>query len=125
MVGIIRYFRNIQRSGLKQWWRNMQYIGDAKYGALKGTDQSVSPHSSVVLRVASSDFFCTRLGSETGTLRTLTLRTRYQVSRRRIMCGLSVPVLTIPLVLCRPPPMGRLRSGTVTLLRMGARMGLA
>ncbi|KAF9647043.1 NDUFA12-domain-containing protein [Thelephora ganbajun] len=39
MVGIIRYIRNIRRSGLMQWWRNMQYIGDAKYGVLKGTDQ--------------------------------------------------------------------------------------
>ena len=54
MVGIIRYIRNIQRSGLKQWWRNMQYIGDAKYGALQGTDQSVSPLSP---RVTSSDSF--------------------------------------------------------------------
>ena len=43
MVGITRYIRNIRRSGLGQWWRNMQYIGDAKYGALKGTDQSVHP----------------------------------------------------------------------------------
>ena len=57
----------------------MQYIGDAKYGALKGTDQSVSPLSSVVSRVTSSDTFCTRLGLETDTLRTLTLKKRYQV----------------------------------------------
>ena len=83
MVGIIRYIRNIQRSGLKQWWRNMQYIGDAKYGALKGTDQSVSPFSSVVPHVASSDGFRTWLGSETDISRTLTPRTRCQVSRRR------------------------------------------
>jgi len=82
MVGIIRYFRNIQRSGLKQWWRNMQYIGDAKYGALQGTDQSVSPLSSVVPRTASSDCFRAGLGSEIDILRTSTLWTRYQVSRR-------------------------------------------
>jgi hypothetical protein len=54
MVGIIRYVRNIRRSGLKQWWRNMQYIGDAKYGALKGTDQSVSRCSSVPSRLTVS-----------------------------------------------------------------------
>ena len=81
MVGIVRYIRNIQRSGLKQWWRNMQYIGDAKYGALQGTDQSVSFLSSVVHRVAISYCFRAGLGSETGTLRISTLRTRYQVSR--------------------------------------------
>ena len=82
MVGIIRYIRHIRRSGLKQWWRDMQYIGDAKYGALKGTDQSVSALSSVAFRLASSDRSRTGLGSEIDTLRTLILRTRCQVSRR-------------------------------------------
>ena len=85
MVGITRYIRHIRRSGLRQWWRDMQYIGDAKYGALKGTDQSAFPLSSVVPRVVSFDRFYAWLGLETDTLRISTLRTRYQVSRRRVV----------------------------------------
>lgn len=60
MVGIIRYVRHIRRAGLKQWWRDMQYIGDAKYGGLKGTDQSVLQSLlfyPVALFTASSDGF--------------------------------------------------------------------
>lgn len=41
MVSIVRYIRNIRRTGIKQWWHQMQYIGDAKAGTLIGTDQSV------------------------------------------------------------------------------------
>jgi NADH dehydrogenase (ubiquinone) 1 alpha subcomplex subunit 12 len=41
MVSLWRTIHNIQRGGWKYWWRNLQYIGDAKYGALKGTDQCV------------------------------------------------------------------------------------
>lgn len=93
----------------------MQYIGDAKYGALKGTDQSVSRLSSVAPRRASSDHFCIRLGSETDTLRTSTLRTRYPVSQA-MRFRFSVPVLTFSLILCRPPPVGRLCPGMETLL---------
>ena len=124
MVGIIRYIRHIRRSGLGQWWRNMQYIGDAKYGALQGTDQSVSPLSSVASRMASSDRSCTGLGLETGTLRTLTLRTRCQVSRRRIVDS-ARRCLRLHLILCRPPPMGRLCSGTVARLPMAIPKWLA
>ncbi|KAG6333890.1 hypothetical protein ID866_5203 [Astraeus odoratus] len=39
MVSIIRYVRNIRRTGIKQWWHQMQYIGDAKAGTLVGMDQ--------------------------------------------------------------------------------------
>jgi len=39
MTSFARYIRNIRRSGVRQWWHDMQYIGDAKFGALKGTDQ--------------------------------------------------------------------------------------
>lgn len=39
MVSIIRYVRNVRRTGIKEWWHRMQYIGDAKAGTLKGTDQ--------------------------------------------------------------------------------------
>jgi len=38
MVSIIRYVRNIRRIGIKQWWHQMQYIGDAKAGTLVGVD---------------------------------------------------------------------------------------
>lgn len=69
MVGIIRYIQNIRRSGIGQWWRNMQYIGDAKYGALKGTDQSVSHPSPWPSVPASSNRFRIDSDSETDTLR--------------------------------------------------------
>ncbi|EIN10482.1 NDUFA12-domain-containing protein [Punctularia strigosozonata HHB-11173 SS5] len=39
MVSLWRTVNNIRRGGWSYWWRNLQYIGDAKYGALKGTDQ--------------------------------------------------------------------------------------
>ena len=39
MVSIVRYVRNIRRIGIKQWWHQMQYIGDAKAGTLVGVDQ--------------------------------------------------------------------------------------
>ncbi|THH12355.1 hypothetical protein EW145_g76 [Phellinidium pouzarii] len=39
MVSLHRYIRNIRRTGLKEWWRAMQYIGDAKAGQHVGTDQ--------------------------------------------------------------------------------------
>jgi hypothetical protein len=41
MVSLARTVRSIRRVGLKQWWRDMQYIGDAKSGRLVGTDQCV------------------------------------------------------------------------------------
>ncbi|KAI6033988.1 hypothetical protein PISMIDRAFT_313650 [Pisolithus microcarpus 441] len=39
MVSFIRYVRNVRRIGIKQWWHQMQNIGDAKAGALAGIDQ--------------------------------------------------------------------------------------
>ncbi|KAJ3548819.1 hypothetical protein NMY22_g1122 [Coprinellus aureogranulatus] len=39
MVSLYRTIRSIQRVGLREWWRQMQYIGDAKSGTLVGTDQ--------------------------------------------------------------------------------------
>ncbi|KAI0034422.1 NDUFA12-domain-containing protein [Vararia minispora EC-137] len=39
MVSLVRYIRNIRRSGIREWWRQMQYIGDAKAGTLVGKDQ--------------------------------------------------------------------------------------
>ncbi|TFK73035.1 NDUFA12-domain-containing protein [Pluteus cervinus] len=39
MVSLIRTVRNMQRVGLREWWRQMQYIGDAKSGRLVGQDQ--------------------------------------------------------------------------------------
>ncbi|OJA19245.1 hypothetical protein AZE42_05990 [Rhizopogon vesiculosus] len=38
-MSFVRYVRNIRRIGLSQWWHQLQYIGDAKYGRLVGTDQ--------------------------------------------------------------------------------------
>jgi len=39
MVSLIRTLRSIRRVGWKEWFRQMQYIGDAKSGRYVGTDQ--------------------------------------------------------------------------------------
>lgn len=41
MVSLSRYFRQIRRAGLKEYMRQMMYIGDAKAGTLVGKDQYV------------------------------------------------------------------------------------
>ncbi|ORY35610.1 NDUFA12-domain-containing protein [Naematelia encephala] len=39
MVSLARTIRNFRRAGFKEWWRQLQYIGDAKYGRQVGSDQ--------------------------------------------------------------------------------------
>ncbi|KAF8913730.1 NDUFA12-domain-containing protein [Gymnopilus junonius] len=39
MVSLARTIRHIRRAGLREWWRQMQYIGDAKWGTYVGKDQ--------------------------------------------------------------------------------------
>lgn len=39
MVSLARYIRHIRQTGIRAWWRNMQYIGDAKSGRMVGADQ--------------------------------------------------------------------------------------
>ncbi|KAF8192427.1 NADH ubiquinone oxidoreductase subunit NDUFA12-domain-containing protein [Pholiota molesta] len=39
MVSLLRTVRNLRRVGLREWWRQMQYIGDAKAGTYVGKDQ--------------------------------------------------------------------------------------
>lgn len=41
MVSLHRTIRSIRRVGLREWWRQMQYIGDAKSGTYVGRDQYV------------------------------------------------------------------------------------
>jgi len=41
MVSLHRTIRSIRRVGLREWWRQMQYIGDAKSGTYVGKDQYV------------------------------------------------------------------------------------
>lgn len=92
----------------------MQYIGDAKYGALKGTDQSVTRVSSVarlapLLTVSTPVRFGNRYFEN--------LDPADEVpGQQRCIFSLSAPVLTNPPILCRPPPMGRLRPGRETWL---------
>jgi NADH dehydrogenase (ubiquinone) 1 alpha subcomplex subunit 12 len=43
MVSLLRTLRSIRRVGLREWWRQMQYIGDAKSGRFVGRDQYVFP----------------------------------------------------------------------------------
>ncbi|KAI0052601.1 NDUFA12-domain-containing protein [Auriscalpium vulgare] len=39
MVSLARLFRGIRQVGVKEWWHQMQYIGDVKAGTLVGKDQ--------------------------------------------------------------------------------------
>ncbi|PPQ75539.1 hypothetical protein CVT26_012529 [Gymnopilus dilepis] len=39
MVSLARTIRHLRRAGFREWWRQMQYIGDAKWGAYVGKDQ--------------------------------------------------------------------------------------
>ncbi|TFK29258.1 NDUFA12-domain-containing protein [Coprinopsis marcescibilis] len=38
-MSLWRTVRNLQRVGVREWWRQLQYIGDAKSGTLVGADQ--------------------------------------------------------------------------------------
>ncbi|KAI0921267.1 hypothetical protein AcW1_004704 [Taiwanofungus camphoratus] len=39
MVSLARTIRSFRRVGFKEWWRQLQYIGDAKSGKFAGKDQ--------------------------------------------------------------------------------------
>ncbi|KAH6915210.1 NADH ubiquinone oxidoreductase subunit NDUFA12-domain-containing protein [Coprinopsis sp. MPI-PUGE-AT-0042] len=39
MPSLWRTVNNMRRAGVKEWWRQLQYIGDAKFGRQVGTDQ--------------------------------------------------------------------------------------
>lgn len=39
MVSLARTLRNIRRVGLREWYRQMWYIGDAKAGTFVGRDE--------------------------------------------------------------------------------------
>ena len=46
MPSLARYIRGIRAVGLKEWWHQMQYIGDVKAGTFMGSDQCVSLYMS-------------------------------------------------------------------------------
>ncbi|KAG8996814.1 hypothetical protein FRB94_001352 [Tulasnella sp. JGI-2019a] len=39
MVSLLRTVRSLQRVGIREWWRQLQNIGDAKSGRFVGMDQ--------------------------------------------------------------------------------------
>ncbi|KAI0289506.1 NDUFA12-domain-containing protein [Russula brevipes] len=39
MPSLTRYIRGIRAVGIREWWRQMQYIGDVKAGTSVGSDQ--------------------------------------------------------------------------------------
>ncbi|ETW84452.1 hypothetical protein HETIRDRAFT_381995 [Heterobasidion irregulare TC 32-1] len=39
MPSLARYIRGIRQVGIKEWWHQMQYIGDVKAGIFMGKDQ--------------------------------------------------------------------------------------
>lgn len=40
-MSLARTIRSFRRVGFKEWWRQLQYIGDAKSGTYVGKDQYV------------------------------------------------------------------------------------
>jgi NADH dehydrogenase (ubiquinone) 1 alpha subcomplex subunit 12 len=42
MPSLARYIRGIRSVGIKEWWHQMQYIGDVKAGTFVGSDQCVA-----------------------------------------------------------------------------------
>jgi hypothetical protein len=42
MPSLARYIRGIRAVGIKEWWHQMQYIGDVKAGTFVGSDQYVA-----------------------------------------------------------------------------------
>lgn len=55
MVSLWRTLRSVKRVGLKEWWRQMQYIGDAKSGRFVGKDQYAPLQLRVSLHCAQVD----------------------------------------------------------------------
>ena len=39
MVSVARTIRSFRRVGFREWWRQLQYIGDAKSGTYIGADE--------------------------------------------------------------------------------------
>ncbi|KAL0063102.1 hypothetical protein AAF712_010010 [Marasmius tenuissimus] len=66
MVSLHRTVRNLRRVGLREWWRQLNYIGDAKSGRLVGTDHLI-------------EFSANFAGLEIATLRTWTEQRKFQV----------------------------------------------
>lgn len=58
---------HIRQTGLKEWWRAMQYIGDAKAGTLVGKDQFVLDPFGNYLSITQR---CSLIDSEIDTLKT-------------------------------------------------------
>jgi hypothetical protein len=56
-MSFVRYVRNIRRIGIRQWWHQLQYIGDAKAGTLVGTDQYVLLSRTILTGFDLSDRF--------------------------------------------------------------------
>ena len=107
MVSFLRTLRSVQRVGLREWWRQMQYIGDAKSGTFVGKDQSV-----IFLCILTKDSD-PDIGSGIVISKTPTSTRRFQVRECRR------PLIVSLFSFSRPPPVGRLCSGAIdTSLRL-------
>ncbi len=51
MPSLARYIRGIRAVGLKEWWHQLQYIGDVKAGTFIGSDQCVTETSGTTFRI--------------------------------------------------------------------------
>jgi hypothetical protein len=84
MPSLARYIRGIRAVGIKEWWRQMQYIGDVKVGTFVGSDQCVPcfcPPGQVACLTSVRS-----AGSETVISRTSTQNRRCQVRVFVLQC---------------------------------------
>ena len=66
MVSLLRTLRSIRRVGIKEWWHQMQGIGDAKSGKFVGADSCVNYTS---LAAILTNYLATTVGLGTGILK--------------------------------------------------------
>ena len=53
MPSLARYIRGIRAVGIKEWWHQMQYIGDVKAGTFVGSDQCVAISGTLLSRIST------------------------------------------------------------------------
>jgi hypothetical protein len=121
MPSLGRYIRGIRAVGIKEWWHQMQYIGDVKAGTFVGSDQCVCPAPRwMYYRVIYFDCVLTtmtgsRIGSETVTLR---ISTR----NKKCLVQLSAPsTRDFADQFDRPSSLGRFCAGSSRSCIRGAR----
>jgi hypothetical protein len=106
MPSLVRYIRGIRAVGIKEWWHQMQYIGDVKAGTFVGSDQCVPRSSMNVLHVVQGYLLCcvfdhdgSRIGSETVTLRISTRNKKCLVRPYALLSPRAIPLTSLQAVI--------------------------